>query len=582
MRAHKPTWLLLTLIGCGGGTPAVDGGPSDTGTASDGTVTDSADGTMDGAPADSAVPPLPTTPGGPVILFSDLTVAPNSGWSSDAPGRGAVVTVWGRNLGGARGESFVSAGGAELRSDADYAEAWGETGQPVPFLQRVSFWLNDTMAAGATELIVTVDGETSNALPFTIGGGNLYFIDGDAGGDGSGTHSDPWSSPSSFVSTMAPGDIGYFREAVYDQKYNGGKQNIWLRPTDTGGTREAPIAFVGYPGEVPIFDSRTHGDSGSFHTSLRLQPAFITVAKLSIDAHATGISVGDDSRIIGNDVRGGAVFLSGTGIIVATGNASLVYGNAIHGGRTANRLDHGIYISGCAPRAGNTLAWNHVFDNSFDRGPMIVVNHQEERCPSDAFVRSHFIHHNFVDCSDYPSRGVGIYDLSWDGAPETEPEAAYVYDNVLTGCGTSSSPAMYQNAAHAHFYNNTLHESVTDGVAISGDRVLSSSVVNNIIELTDSSASYIGASAGDVAITHNLYFGAGDYSGADPAPVNGDPLLVVDRASGHVDLAPESPAIDQGTDMVSDVVRTDFRSVARPSGDGVDIGAIEWVAPSGG
>ncbi len=570
--------FILTLVACSDSPSTPPDGAAD----ADGPDASSDGATPDATPSDAgdsgAVDssiPIPSSTGGPVVLFSDLTVAPNSGWSSENPSRGAVVTIWGRNLGAARGESHVTVNGTDLITDGDYAEPWGEAGRPIPFLQRVSFWLNDGISAGPGEISVTVGEETSNAIPFTVGGGLIYFVDGNAAGEGTGTHGDPWSDPGSFVDTMAPGDIGYFRAFVYDQKYNGGKQNIWLRDSDTRGTRDAPIAFVGYPGEVPVFDSRTNG-SADFHSSFAFGGAFITLSKVSVDAHATGVKVGDDSRIVGNDIRGGAVFGSGTGIVVAEGDATVVYGNAIHGGRTDNRLDHGIYISGCAPRAGNELAWNYVYDNSFDRGPMIVVNHEENRCPSDVFVRSHYIHNNVVDCSAYPSRAIGIFDLSWDGGGETEPEPTYVYNNIITRCGTDSHAAVYQNAAHARFYNNTIHASNHDGFAIDGSRVISSSVINNIIDLADPAASYVVTSVGTVQ--NNLYFGAGDGDASDPAAVNGDPMLEFGPAASSFDIGAGSAAIDRGSADVSDIVRTDFRSLARPIGDAIDIGAVERLA----
>jgi hypothetical protein len=583
--------LLLSLSsasvvpGCSGGDGSgdaeggVDAGvradASDDSGGEDGAMRDS--GARDSSATDSGPMIVPGSTGGPVLLFSDLTVAPSSGWSAADPSRGAVVTVWGRNLGVARGSSSVSVGGVELSADSDYAEAWGEAGKPVPFLQRVSFWLNDSMPDGDGAIRVTVNGEVSNALPFTVGGGSLYFVDASASGSGSGTHADPWASPSDCVSAIAPGDICYFREGVYDQKYNGGKQNIWLRDGEVPATPSAPVAFVGYPGETALFDSRTNG-SRNFHTSFRFVSPAITLAKLSIDAYAVGVQAGDDARIIGNDIRGGANFLSGSGIVVVNGNAAVVYGNAIHGGRTENRLDHGIYISGCAPRTGNTLAWNYIFDNSFDRGPMIVVNHQENRCPADVFVRSHFIHHNLVDCSDFPSRAIGIYDLSWDGAPETEPEPTYVYNNIINRCGIAGNAAIYQNAAHARFFHNTIRGSREDGFSVSGGRVLSSRIVNNIIELDNASGDYVATDFAGLDVNHNLYFGAGAYSGSDSAAVEGDPLLTIDIATDTYDLGATSPAIDMGASDVPAFLTTDFRSVARPVGAGLDIGAVERLA----
>ncbi len=59
----------------------------------------------------------------------------------------------------------------------------------------------------------------------------------------------------------------------------------------------------------------------------------------------------------------------------------------------------------------------------------MVVNYQSDRCENGTeFIDAHFIHDNVVDCSIFRSRGIGIYDLSWDprDASEEEPEPTYV------------------------------------------------------------------------------------------------------------------------------------------------------------
>ena len=48
----------------------------------------------------------------PVLYFSDLTSGPKTGLG-DGKGSGAIVTVWGRNLGNSQGTSEVYIGNAE-------------------------------------------------------------------------------------------------------------------------------------------------------------------------------------------------------------------------------------------------------------------------------------------------------------------------------------------------------------------------------------------------------------------------------------------------------------------------------------
>ncbi|KKP70682.1 MAG: hypothetical protein UR69_C0003G0020 [Candidatus Moranbacteria bacterium GW2011_GWE2_35_2-] len=81
----------------------------------------------------------------PVLLFSDLTDAPVSGWEG-SPTKGAAISIWGRNLGTERGSSYVTIGGVNLTNDSDYAE-WGATTNPTTASgqQRITFWLNSSL-----------------------------------------------------------------------------------------------------------------------------------------------------------------------------------------------------------------------------------------------------------------------------------------------------------------------------------------------------------------------------------------------------------------------------------------------------
>ncbi len=522
--------------------------------------------------SDVYIPPA----GAPVLLFSDLVAGANSGWSAADPNQGVAVTVWGHNLGNIRGTSYISVGAINLSGDGDYPEAWGQRGKPIPYLASITFFLNDSMTQGTQNISVTVDGVKSNSLPFNINSEAIYFIDNANSGAGLGTLLDPWSDPKSFVDAMAPGDVGYFRGGTYSEKYNGGKQNIWVRSTEAGGTVLNPIGFVGYPGEVVIMDGVTNGDA-NFHTSLQFESGAITVSRMNILGIKTAVSGGDDIRIVGNDMVGGTVFFSGAGIIQIGGSRGRVYGNSVHGGTTANRLDHAIYISGCDPGGGNHLGWNYIHDNDFDRGPMVVINHQESRCPSTEYVRSHKIFSNFVDCTGSPSRGIGVYDLSWDGGSETEPEAPIIFNNIVLGCGGTGQPAMYQNAAHTEFINNTILGSEGDGIQIDGSRVISSKVVNNILDLATSGGSYFTGSGGQRTVSNNLYFGAGAADGADTAPIEGDAKFTIDKTNWLFLLAADGAAIDGGLSSEATGIVHDFNNNVRVVGSSVDVGAVEFV-----
>ncbi len=99
----------------------------------------------------------------PVVLFSDLTSAPNNGWSDLEPNKGAAVTIWGYGFGENRGSSYVRVNGVEINSSDYYV--WGEN-WPTRYWQKITFRLNDNIPVGSQGIEVVVNGEVSNSLNF--------------------------------------------------------------------------------------------------------------------------------------------------------------------------------------------------------------------------------------------------------------------------------------------------------------------------------------------------------------------------------------------------------------------------------
>jgi len=495
----------------------------------------------------------------PMIFFSDLISAPKSGWDSSTPDKGAIVTIWGRDFGTQRGDSYVTVNGIKLTADSDYKDDWAKTNNPVPFLQTITFQLNSTMDDGDGTISVSVNNKTSNTIPFRINTiGSIYFIDVNTSG-GTGTLSDPWGNPKSFVSAMQPGDVGYFRAGLYDGKYNRGNSNLWIRKTQTWGTAQNPIGFIGYPGEVAMFDSWTNGDKSSLNKSIMIEARFITVAKLHARAWTRAFQVGRYGRIIGNDAIGVQKVIGGAGIIHTGSDGVKILGNSVHGGRSKNRLDHSIYVDGCQELAANEIAYNYSYDNQIDRGPHFVDNHQNNRCKSDVYQKSNHWHNNLLSCEGDASRGIGIYDLSWDKGEANEPDPAYVYNNILVGCGDGWHGAIYHANGHAVFYNNILVNNQGKGLQLFDDSsVLSSKAINNIIVNTTNDEYITGAKH---TFDSNSYFGgpANSIPSSDTNAVVADPMITVDStAYNPVIIHKDSPIIGKGSPLVSALVTKDF------------------------
>ncbi|NOY73965.1 MAG: hypothetical protein GXP14_16615 [Gammaproteobacteria bacterium] len=514
----------------------------------------------------------------PVIFFSDLISAPKTGWNSTEPNQGAIVTIWGRNFGNTRASSYITVNGINLSTDSDYKDDWAKTNNPVPFLQTITFQLNSSMADGNGTISVTVNEKTSNTIPFRVNTiGSIYFINPSASG-GSGTLSDPWSDLSDFIDTMKPGDIGYFREGTYDQIYNGGKSNIWVRKSETWGTAQDPIGFIGYPNEVAMFDSWANGHESNFNKSVIVEAYYMTVAKLATRAFSRGIQVGRYGRIIGNDAIGVQKLIGGAGIIHTGSDGVKILGNSVHGGRSKNRLDHSIYIDGCQDLAANEIAYNYSYDNLIDRGPHLVDNHQQNRCPSDVYQKSNHWHNNLISCEAQPSRGIGIYDLSWDKGEANEPETAHVYNNILVGCGDGWHGAIYHANGHAAFYNNILYNNKGKGLQLfDSETVLSSVAINNVIVHADGITDAYVTGERHLFDSNSYFNGPGaSIPASDTNAVTENPLITVNTAAYNPVIINEgSPLLNAGSSAVSTIVTKDF--FGTPQLGIYNIGAVESV-----
>ncbi len=485
----------------------------------------------------------------PQIFFTDLVSGPKSGWSASQPTRGCAVSVWGVNLGELRNNSTLEVCGATLSQDSDFAE-WGLFNAPSPFLQRITFWLNDTCVDGAGKISVTVNGVQSNQLDFTVRAGRIKFVDNTKSLTGTGSLTDPWKSGTSFAQNKLAGDICYFRAGVHNTSYNGGQDVFWFRALESA-TQAAPITLAAYPGEQVIFDA-LNNHNVNFQRGIQVDGAYYTFSKITIHAWGAAASIGKGGRLVGCDCSGTAGLpAQQTGIINTIGESSWILGNRVRGGRSGDRFDHAIYAGGNASVGPTEFGWNYIHDNSHERGPMISLNHQDNRCPWPQTVKAHYTHSNIVDCTNYPSRAIASYDMSWDpqDGENVEPEPSYIFNNFLINCGMTkiqsadgySQSAIELNNGRHYVFNNTLYNSSGQGIISgNGNGQIESKLFNNIIHMdpaelrsSDSSIEYIlktfDYANTPITVLSNLYFGIGNYNSRhvnfnDAQAVTGDPL----------------------------------------------------------
>jgi Putative metal-binding motif len=185
----------------------------------------------------------------PVIFFTDLLSAPNTGGKND---QGAFVTVYGLRFGATRGTSKVTIGGVEV---AAY-EIWGGRA-PGRDLETITFQLGSAVSSG--DLVVTVGDVASNALPFQVRPGNVYLVDPNQPTNGTGTFASPFNSLQAATTVAVAGDTFY----VKNKSGNGLNSvdtatctNWTIPPSAYSDTRKStpsrPIAYIGYPDDPPM------------------------------------------------------------------------------------------------------------------------------------------------------------------------------------------------------------------------------------------------------------------------------------------------------------------------------------------
>ncbi len=524
----------------------------------------------------------------PILLFSDMESAPNSGWSSSELNKWASVTIWWRNLWDTRWTSYITVNWVDLKSDSDYAVWWEYW--PTPFYQKITFWLNDTMPDWPWEITVTINWEKSNPLPFTIRAWRIFFVSNGTNWDGS--IDNPFKNYSLtkywvLQPSLKEWDILYYRGWIYTQAQYGANSFIRINDPALNTSKDMPFSLIAYPWEKPLI--QYYGNT--FWSAFSMQTKYMIVSWFSTDRDYTSISMWDYWRAIWNDL----IWLKKksswwTAIVTTSWDWNKIFWNAIHWWRSKWRLDHWTYFSWCSPVEWNYLGWNYVYDNDFWRWPELSVNHQQDRCaPDTEILKSHFIFSNIVDCSPQRATATNIYDLSYDPW-ELEPEPTFVYNNMFLNCGTldtvntsdvgwATATVASPGRGHSRFYNNLFYNTHYVGFGVSG-WWLSTYFRNNILVM-NSSWTFVWDNRqhryienwsywnDNTVISDNLFYDIWDFtmnlthSEPDKNMVWVNPLFN-DPTNLDFNLQLSSPAINAwANDLILDVVFPSFAPITK-------------------
>lgn len=551
----------------------------------------------------------------PRLFFSDLTDGPISGWEqSDSVG--AAVTVWGLNFDTTRGTSYITCGGTDLTADGNYAE-WGAhnapTGDSADFyssargLERITFWLDTTMTAGAGSISVTTSEGTSDWIPFycrELGSSHIYFISRDGSDSDSGFYADtaghgdegPWLLASK-VKDMQRGDIAYFRsDGVWNEEDAWDAVVFFGVGNHQNGVQDTCMAMLSYPGEIAqLGDSSQkytirHGlnDTLNYWTFSKFKMrswGFCT--RWNLDATVGG---DDHVRFIGNDF---STYAGGYSCAKFRGGGEgqrylYFYGNNCHDARSSNRGDaadpasraYALYIQGTGTHDYLYIGWNEF--GYCDEGAVQIFGHTTADWADHIYLHDNL----FIRLGNAAGRlgggdGGSLYEFI---------KHLYFYNNIIIDCrykaggGTALRIGSDTWGAHKgryYLWNNTFYDNPRPIVGFqkqpTADQPYTIELKNNIL-YANTGLAYFDVDVSDTVFiaSNNCYYnGTGGIPSWDSTgSFETDPLMV-NPASYNFTLQDTSPCIDSASTI--SLTTPDYNGIARPQGSAYDIGAYEYA-----
>jgi hypothetical protein len=591
---------LVLAIACGSSSGGTHGSPSsdagDDGTARAEVGTGDSGGGSSGGTSDSgavaeggggeAGVDAPAGEAGPApiaglrIFYTDLTSGPATGGQA---GKGAFVTLYGNGFGASQGASTVTVGGGA----ADNYPVWTST--------KVTMQLG--AAAQTGDVVVHVAGKgDSNAVPFTIRSGTIYFVSGTGKDGNAGTFASPWGTIPKAKNSLAAGDIAYVGTSAGDSVSQttedassayGGALGMSVNDGANAGTATMPKALVVYPGATATIGDPVNLAHGIIVPAITGTFDYWTIAGFTLRGLNEAIELEGSSqgwRIVGNDIScpngsGESGCVTDGAVNSAPGLAFL--GNDVHDAAASvtsvTKYYHAIYFSSNHLELG----WNVVRDGKTCRG--IQIHDTGGPNNFDISIHDNLIHGTVCDGINLatvdPSQGAVkafdnvVYDVGTGPDPaDGSSSYACIYVANITNTGAAGS-------GNVEVYDNTLANCGARGTSAGGAISLTAGPVGIVLTdnlvLATSSESYVASDSPATGITgnDNLFFGAG----VPPAgsgltgSINADPA-VANATSNDYHLTAGSPAVDTG---VPTAAVTDFDGNPRPQGKAYDVGAYE-------
>jgi hypothetical protein len=505
------------------------------------------------------------------VFYSDLESGPNSGGQN---GKGAFVTIWGNGFGASQGSSTVSIGGGA----ADNYPTWTST--------KITFQLG--AAAKSGDVVVHVGSKSdSNAIPFTVRSGNVFFVTTSGDDSKDGSYGAPWKTITHAKNNLAAGDIAYLGDGVSQTTLDNFKATLSMDANDASnaGTASMPKALVAYPGATVTVGVESGIERGILTPAITGTFDYWVISQLAIRGETEAIDLSGGAigwRIVGNDVscpNGSGLSGCITGCDGDCTAGLKLFGNVVHDAASKvtsiTKYYHGIYFGSDHIELG----WNTVRDGKTCRG----IQFHDSTGPNqyDLVVHDNVIHDTVCDGLNFasvdPSKGPVtawnnvIYSVGKGPDPaDGSSDYACIYVANITNQGAAGS-------GNVKIFDNTMVDCGSRGTSAAGAIAHATGPVG--IEMDDNvivalaNEAYFSADTTGISGTNNLLFGATGAAAFLTGTITQDPMLVA-PTTFDFHLKPASPAVDHGTTTTA---TTDIDGNTRPQGSAYDIGAYELV-----
>src|SRR5579864_4984521 len=541
--------------------------------------------------------------GAPVLFFTDLDSGPNVGGETVGNFAGSYVTLYGTFFGSAQGTSTITWNGLDCLRVVPAIGNYNGWGTTYFWYQKIVVQLGSSCTAGSGDFVVTVNGQASNPLPFTVRSGNIHFVATTGSDSNPGTAASPFATLPHCRVTMVAGDICYAEDGVQATAVDGNSVSLDIV---SGGNAGSPVAFVAYPGAVASVISTDLIGYALRVPQVQVSPAYVTIAGLHFSASNLAFHEfqGSNWRVIANNFQcPGANGQVGCYESSVSSNIKFLGNETTNVGATpqSQKEQHAVYFSTDSNHI--EAAWNFIHDN---RSCTAMQFHSSPLGGSGGFQQFDLsAHDNLIH--DDPCDGINFATID---PSQGKVEA---YNNVIYHVGLGPDPpgaeASYSclyfpqilnngaaGSGTVEIYNNTLYDcgSHVGTFHLSGTYSFSSGPVSfnlrNNINYESSGEFYNNSGFGLSGVTvtgeNNVWFGS---SSATPTFTTGnitsDPLFV-NLSGNDFHLQSGSPARDAGITITSgnsyhsyqvwNLKPYDRDGVSRPQGSAYDVGAFEF------